>query len=150
MKYFLHKRQHSKPAHIWDGKDTYCTQYSTGGIKASSPYVVSDTPQGRAVCILCKNRATKRGETVPSRNGGYPVVPLDLLEDLMKRFPGPLPVHGEEVFSAMDPRLAQAQVIEFLHGQYAAQNPDRPPPTLTSHHTLDLYRTLPPSIARMP
>lgn len=40
-------RIRGRTAHIWTGSDTACRQYSTGGIKHSHRYTVTDTPDGR-------------------------------------------------------------------------------------------------------
>jgi hypothetical protein len=44
-------RAQTGAAHIWDGADTLCTMYSTGGLKPSR-YRVSDTAEGRSLCLM--------------------------------------------------------------------------------------------------
>lgn len=40
-------------AHLWDGTDTQCRMWSTGGIQKIESYVARATPDGRPVCKLC-------------------------------------------------------------------------------------------------
>lgn len=40
-------------AHLWDGTDTRCRMWSTGGIQKKNHYRVRATPEGRKVCNLC-------------------------------------------------------------------------------------------------
>lgn len=60
MTYLVHPRKPSKKAHLWDGLDTYCRMYSTGGISARSHFRVFADPQGRPVCALCALKLKKR------------------------------------------------------------------------------------------
>lgn len=40
-------------AHLWDGTDTRCRMWSTGGIQKKNRYFARATPEGRKVCNLC-------------------------------------------------------------------------------------------------
>lgn len=40
-------------AHLWDGTDTKCRMWSTGGIQKKDNYRVCATPEGRQICKLC-------------------------------------------------------------------------------------------------
>lgn len=46
------KRPRPAVAHIWDGADTRCRMYSTGGLKPKR-YRVSATTEGRPICNMC-------------------------------------------------------------------------------------------------
>lgn len=60
MQYLLREsryksKQHKKKqsvAHIWNGVDTLCRMFSTGGFDKSQ-YVVCDNTQDRGVCQMC-------------------------------------------------------------------------------------------------
>lgn len=42
-------------AHIWDGDDTRCRLYSTGGIRKKKKYRLSPSTEGRRVCEMCSS-----------------------------------------------------------------------------------------------
>lgn len=48
-----HKR-YVGAAHIWDGNDTRCRMWSTGGITKKKRYRVTDSPEGHRICALCQ------------------------------------------------------------------------------------------------
>jgi len=43
-------------AHLWDGHDTLCTMWSTGGLKKSS-YLVAADPGTARICTMCGEQA---------------------------------------------------------------------------------------------
>jgi hypothetical protein len=47
-------------AHLWEGLDTYCRMYSTGGITAKIHYRVSSSSEGRQVCTMCQGEEINR------------------------------------------------------------------------------------------
>ena len=52
--YFYHERR--QVAHIWDGKDTFCRMWSTGGIARSKVgFARHDGPGTRRICKQCMN-----------------------------------------------------------------------------------------------
>lgn len=66
MKYLLRrdftstqkKRRQPRPAvaHLWHGTDTLCRMWSTGGITKEKRYRVSDSPEDRPICQMCRDR----------------------------------------------------------------------------------------------
>ena len=48
-------------AHIWNGYDTACRMYSTGGITRKKRYHVSETNPGLPICGVCKTHMERRG-----------------------------------------------------------------------------------------
>lgn len=68
MQYLL-RQQAGKPgkkrvAHLWDGEDTVCRLWSTGGIISKDNYKVEDDPGDRRLCGMCVHN-----ESQPSRHG---------------------------------------------------------------------------------
>lgn len=57
MFYLLRKSLKSK-AHLWDGADTYCRLYSTGGL-VKTKYQLFDETHEQPICTMCKNVATR-------------------------------------------------------------------------------------------
>lgn len=51
---YLIRLNRKKIGHIWDGNDTLCKQWSSGGILNKSQYTISDNLEGRKVCETCK------------------------------------------------------------------------------------------------
>lgn len=47
-------------AHIWTGKDTCCRMMSTGGLGPRRSYRVTETPEGRRICVMCVNVKTNQ------------------------------------------------------------------------------------------
>ena len=45
-------------AHLWDGSDTLCRMFSTGGINAVK-YELSGDAKGRPICTMCRNKKKK-------------------------------------------------------------------------------------------
>lgn len=58
MTYLLNERKPKSMAHLWDGRDTACRLWSTGGIKQSRPgWITTTTPMGRSMCQMCLIKA---------------------------------------------------------------------------------------------
>jgi hypothetical protein len=62
MKYLIHPTRPGTAAHILDQgmsgeRDTFCRLYSTGGIgsKAKKKMVISESTEGRHICLMCSN-----------------------------------------------------------------------------------------------
>ncbi len=53
MKY-LYKNHLDGAAHLWDDGDTYCRQFSTGGLNPRK-YRVFDETGGRRICKMCND-----------------------------------------------------------------------------------------------
>ena len=53
MLYLIRKTKRSK-AHMWNGRDTYCTMYSTGGMNKKKYEVVGETYK-QPTCTMCMN-----------------------------------------------------------------------------------------------
>lgn len=53
MQYLLNRIKASK-AHIWDGEDTVCRMWGTGGLLQSAYEVVSE-PGAKGVCSMCQS-----------------------------------------------------------------------------------------------
>ena len=49
---YLAKKENSKVVHFWNGTDTVCRRYSTGGIKGDAYEIVTNT-LGREICTQC-------------------------------------------------------------------------------------------------
>lgn len=61
MSYLFNSEKPKSSYHIWDGKDTACRMYSTGGIKPTKPkWQVSLTaPHDKELCQMCKVNNSK-------------------------------------------------------------------------------------------
>lgn len=55
QKFLIRKTGRKIAAHLWDGADTACRMWSTGGLKKKNYTVHADT-QGHEVCVMCLNR----------------------------------------------------------------------------------------------
>lgn len=51
--YLIRDKGNVKAAHIWNGSDTLCRMWSTGGMNKS--YGIYKTPEGHEICQMCKN-----------------------------------------------------------------------------------------------
>lgn len=51
---YLYKRHPDGAAHIWDDGDTYCRQYSTGGLNPKRYHVHADRGN-RRICKMCND-----------------------------------------------------------------------------------------------
>lgn len=61
MLYLVNTSKSSK-SHFWDGTDSYCRMWSTGGIIQAS-YSLSAEPSTQGVCKLCLSAANRPGTT---------------------------------------------------------------------------------------
>lgn len=60
MKYLVSRVKHwKKRAHLWDGADTFCRMYLTGGLRQDR-YEVADTHEGKPICLMCSTQAKWR------------------------------------------------------------------------------------------
>lgn len=53
---YLVPRKRGSAAHYWNGDDSLCRMFSTGGLSKSN-YLVSGDVAGRKVCALCRARS---------------------------------------------------------------------------------------------
>ena len=53
MEFLIRNKGNKNPAHYWDGKDTFCEMFSSGGMKQSN-YSIYDTSLNRDICHMCK------------------------------------------------------------------------------------------------
>lgn len=58
MKYFYNQKKKSTAAHLWNGNDTYCKMFSTGGL-IKGIKKVHDELEDRRVCVMCQNNFKK-------------------------------------------------------------------------------------------
>lgn len=58
---YLYRSKETSAAHVWDGKDTACRMWSTGGMNRQRKYEKSETTGGRKVCAMCKQVMETRG-----------------------------------------------------------------------------------------
>lgn len=58
-RYLIRKFGGKVRAHLWNGSDTECRLFSTGGMRKSN-FVVTDETIGKEICLLCLNCAAKR------------------------------------------------------------------------------------------
>jgi len=61
MEYLLRNSLKSK-AHLWDGKDTYCHMFSTGGL-VKNKYQVFLKTFNQPICTMCMNVKRRQYET---------------------------------------------------------------------------------------
>ena len=45
-------------AHYWNGSNSFCKMYSTGGMRKSK-YIVTDSKHGLPICTMCDNNIRK-------------------------------------------------------------------------------------------
>jgi hypothetical protein len=57
---FLIRKKRCRVYHIFEGNDTMCRTYSTGGMRKSKFMVVHEPPEGTTICLQCKNNRHKR------------------------------------------------------------------------------------------
>lgn len=56
--FLLSKGKKKQKAHLWNGIDTFCRMWSTGGLNTKKgDFILSSTACGKEVCSLCKNKA---------------------------------------------------------------------------------------------
>ncbi len=68
MKYLIRNTKKSKVYHLWNGSDTVCKLWSTGGMNQSR-YIQSDDNCGLALCQMCNNNNRKTID-IPERKYG--------------------------------------------------------------------------------
>jgi hypothetical protein len=56
--YLIRKRGNKQKAHIWNGEDTACRMWSTGGLKKEL-FVIDETSLGKDICVMCLNNNKK-------------------------------------------------------------------------------------------
>jgi hypothetical protein len=65
MEYSYLMRKKSPVAHLWDGLDTLCRMWSTGGMggmsKGKKKFQVSKDHGGRRICTMCANVLGRTG-----------------------------------------------------------------------------------------
>ena len=52
-KYLINQKKTKNVAHIFINGDTACRRYLSGGLGLKQKFMVSDSPQGRPVCLNC-------------------------------------------------------------------------------------------------
>lgn len=58
--YLFNERKKRSSAHLWDGQDTACRMWSTGGMSNTKPgYVTASGLEGRLLCHMCQTVAEK-------------------------------------------------------------------------------------------
>lgn len=78
---YLTRKGKSKVVHIWNGKDTNCRMYSTGGMRQEKYHVVTEL-NGRKICELCESprEKAKDGSILWAITGKYqPLCNCDVL-----------------------------------------------------------------------
>lgn len=62
MSYLFNAQKTKSSYHLWDGEDTACRMYSTGGIRPTKPkwLVVFEPPKGKELCQMCKVNSGKK------------------------------------------------------------------------------------------
>lgn len=61
MQFLYNELKAKAKYHHWDGRDTACRMWSTGGInQARAGWIVVDVPPARALCHMCKEAASAR------------------------------------------------------------------------------------------
>ena len=69
-RYIFNERKQRSSAHIWDGQDTACRMWSTGGMSSTKPgYVTAFGLEGRLLCHMCRVVAEKSAGSSPRETG---------------------------------------------------------------------------------
>jgi hypothetical protein len=74
LMYLLNPKKNKSAAHHWDGRDTLCRLFSTGGLTKHKQEIFN-SPMGKPICLMCSNvfRRAKVDLTAPSvYDGGIP------------------------------------------------------------------------------
>lgn len=66
MKYLVRNTSASSIAHIWNGYDTACKMFSSGGLNKSR-FDIKETDEGRGICTMCKNNYYDKKTGLPKR-----------------------------------------------------------------------------------
>jgi hypothetical protein len=65
--YLLNPLKAKSAAHYWDGKDTLCRMYSTGGLSKLKQQIFNE-PMGKPICSMCVNvqrKTTMQADSPP-------------------------------------------------------------------------------------
>jgi hypothetical protein len=62
--YLLNPLKNKSAAHHWDGQDTLCRLFSTGGMTKRKQEVF-DEPMGKPICLMCSNVFRRSKMDVP-------------------------------------------------------------------------------------
>lgn len=73
MKYLIQKNKRKTRAHLWDGNDTLCHQYSAGALKHDRHDIV-DKASGRSVCKTCQLAARNAKKSRKAKNKKEPSI----------------------------------------------------------------------------
>jgi hypothetical protein len=57
--YFFNADSKRRLAHLWDGKDTLCRQWSAGAISKARGWKVQEHAEGKRICALCLSKAKR-------------------------------------------------------------------------------------------
>lgn len=57
---YLYRSKQTSAAHHWDGLDTACRMWSTGGMSKKRKYETAETLGGRRVCAMCEQVKANR------------------------------------------------------------------------------------------
>lgn len=56
--FLLRRGEKKQKAHLWNGLDTFCRMWSTGGLNTKKgDFVLSSSTCGKEICSLCQNKA---------------------------------------------------------------------------------------------
>lgn len=70
--YLFNDRKPSAKAHLWDGRDTACRMWSTGGMQTARPgWAVRTTAGARGICHMCQTAGV-----LPSPAASSPEAPM--------------------------------------------------------------------------
>ena len=58
LMYLLNPLKNKSAAHYWDGQDTLCRMFSTGGLTKRKQKIFND-PMGKPICLMCLNAQQK-------------------------------------------------------------------------------------------
>ena len=62
MRYLLNAKKRVSAAHYWDGSNTLCKMYATGGMRPERQQVF-DSSMGKKICLMCINNYRSRQAT---------------------------------------------------------------------------------------
>ena len=65
LMYLLNPLKNKSAAHHWDGHDTLCRLFSTGGMTKRKQEISSDT-MGKPICLMCSNVFRRSKMDVPA------------------------------------------------------------------------------------
>ena len=74
---YLVRKGKPRVYHLWNGFDTVCRMYSTGGM-SKKKYQVVTNPESRSLCTMCRINAEK----LDCRNGKHSTLIELLLSDV--------------------------------------------------------------------